>query len=117
MQNAVCSLARTRTCDGTTSALFLEKMNLTALQQAAVAGNMSVFAVGVTVPMHRRRRARLPVVVVGIVLGFVGGVALGLAFAEGVHSGLRSVVATVPLVLVFAQAATRGSLYLRSAST
>ena len=92
-------------------------MNLTALQQTAVAGNVSVFAVGVTVAMHRRRRARLPVVVAGIVLGFVGGVVLALAFAAGVHSGARSVVATVPLVLAFMLGSGGGSLYLRAPAT
>jgi predicted MFS family arabinose efflux permease len=75
-------------------------MTLAALQHAAVADNLTVFAVRVAPPMRHRRRALLAGFVVGVALGFVVGVALGFAIAAGVHAAAHSVVATVMLMLV-----------------
>jgi Mg/Co/Ni transporter MgtE len=91
-------------------------MNLAALQWAAVADNLPVFAVSVAEPMHRRRRARPAGVVASGVLGFVVGAALGFAFAAGVHAGPHGLVATVSLVLVLVLASALGSLSLRAIS-
>lgn len=93
------------------------RMNLAALQWAAVADNLPVFTVSVAEPMHRRRRARPAGVVAGGVLGFVVGVVLGFAFAAGVHAGPHGLVATVPLVLVLVLASALGSPSLRAIST